>query len=212
MRIDRPANAAALGELTFGDAAEARVLLYVDIGSEIGCALVVDGRILRGGGDAAGEFGHMLVAPEYGPICECGNRGCLATVASGAALCRVLQPLNARELSPALVAELATRGDTACRRQIAQAGRMIGRQIGNLCNCVNPDLVVVGGELAAAGELLLEPIRVIVRQTATAAVAQDARVVRGGLGERAPVLGALALAASESDGQPGRLHVQGERA
>ena len=166
--------------------------------SGIGAGIVVGGRIHRGFAGTAGEIGHVLVDPD-GHVCRCGNRGCLETLAAGPGLLEQLRRTHGGGLSLADVISLAHDGDPVCARVIADAGRWIGLTVAGLCNLLNPGMVVVGGELSAAGELLLEPLRASVRGHAIPAAGEDIQVVAGELGERAEVLGALALAIGESD-------------
>jgi predicted NBD/HSP70 family sugar kinase len=138
----------------------------------------------------AGELGHVVVEPG-GALCRCGNRGCLETVASTTAL------LPGR--SPRDVLAGAHAGDPECRAAIARAGDAIGRAAAMLLNVLNPQLLVVGGELAGAGDLLLDGVRARVGAEALPAAAETAHVVAGVLGDRAQVLGAVALVVSEAD-------------
>jgi predicted NBD/HSP70 family sugar kinase len=144
----------------------------------------------------AGELGHVLVDPE-GAVCRCGNRGCLETAASTGALLEMLRRSHGELTVPEMLA-LARDGDLGCRRVIADAGRVVGSAAAFLFNVLNPQRLVVGGDLAAAGDLLLDGVRSSVRLAALPAAADAARVVAGVLGDRAQVLGALALAVGEA--------------
>ena len=194
--LDNDANAGALGEATFGAGAGARVMVYLRLSDGIGSGLVIDGRPFRGSRGFAGEIGHVLVDPD-GPICRCGNRGCLEAVVAGPALVEPLR-LSHGELGIAELLQLAAEGDRGCRRVIQDAARTVGRALASVCTILNPDVVVIGGDLAPAGELLLEPLREAVRTFAIPAAADSVAVVPGVLGERAEVLGALALAGHEA--------------
>jgi predicted NBD/HSP70 family sugar kinase len=197
VHLDNDANVGALGEATFGAGAGVEVMAYLRLSAGIGAGLVINGRPFRGARGIAGEIGHVLVDPQ-GPICRCGNRGCLETFVAGPALCELLRrshgPLTVRQLL-----ELAQEGDAGCQRVVADAGRVVGRAVADLCNYLNPDLVVVGGDLSAAGDLVLEPMREAVRRFAIPAAAEDVEIVAGTLGDRAELLGALALAGHESE-------------
>jgi predicted NBD/HSP70 family sugar kinase len=103
------------------------------------------------------------------------------------------------ELTPESMIELAKEGDPACRRVIGDAARIVGSVVAALCNQLNPERVVVGGTVSPAGELVLEPMRDVVRRYAIPAAADDARIVQGALGERAELLGALILVVGQSD-------------
>ena len=138
----------------------------------------------------------MLVDPE-GAVCRCGNRGCLETAASTGALLEMLRRSHG-ELTVAEMLRLAHEGDLGCRRVIADAGRVVGSAAAFVFNLLNPQRLVVGGDLAEAGDLLLDGVRESVRLAALPAAAETATVVAGVLGERAQVLGALALAVGEA--------------
>jgi predicted NBD/HSP70 family sugar kinase/biotin operon repressor len=197
VHLDNDANVGALGESTFGAGRGTRVMAYLRLSAGIGAGLVIDGRPFRGARGVAGEIGHVLVDPQ-GPICRCGNRGCLETFVAGPALCELLRrshgPLTVKDLL-----RLAKEGDAGCQRVVADAGRVVGRAVADLCNYLNPDLVVVGGDLSVAGDLVIEPMREAVRRFAIPAAADDVEIVAGTLGDRAELLGALALAGHESD-------------
>jgi predicted NBD/HSP70 family sugar kinase len=196
--IDNYANLGALAEVTLGAGRSARAAVYVQMSSGIGAGLIVEGRPYRGAAGVAGEIGHVTV-DENGPICRCGNRGCLETVASGPAIVRLVSESRGEELSTEQLVALAKAGDLGCRRAIADAGRAVGRAVGNLCNLFNPEMVVVGGDLSAVGELLLGPLREAVMRSALPAATAGLDVVAGELGDRANVLGALALAIANSE-------------
>jgi predicted NBD/HSP70 family sugar kinase len=190
--VDNDANLGALGEWTAGAGRGRANLAYIKAAHGVGCGLVVNGAPFRGAGGTAGELGHTIVDPA-GAVCRCGNRGCLETIAGAPALLSLLEPAH----GPVGLSELLDRadaGDPAFRRVIADAGAAIGGAAANLCNLLNPELIVVGGDLARAGELLLGPLRDGLSRAAIPSPAGDVRVVAGELGERAELLGALALA------------------
>ena len=197
VHLDNDANVGALGEATFGAGRGARVLVYLRLSAGIGAGLVVDGRPFRGARGIAGEVGHVLVDPQ-GPICRCGNRGCLETFVAGPALCELLRrshgPLSVRQL-----VGLAIEGDAGATRVLADAAGLVGRAVADLCNTLNPDVVIVGGDLSAAGDVVLAPLREAVRRFAIPAAADAVRIVPSELGDRAELLGALALAGHEAD-------------
>jgi predicted NBD/HSP70 family sugar kinase len=199
VRIENDANLGALAELSFGAARGARNVVYIRAYSGIGAGLVLDGRLYRGADGTAGELGHVIL-DENGPMCRCGNRGCLETFAAEGPIVDLLRPMHGDDLTMGRVVELAEHGDVACRRAIADAGHHIGVTVANLCNLFNPNMVVVGGTLAGAGDLLIGPMRDAVDRYAITSAATDVTVIAGTLGERAEVLGALALIFAEGDG------------
>ena len=173
-----------------------RDLAYIKVASGVGAGLVIDGKIYRGPGGTAGEIGHITL-DESGPVCRCGNRGCLETFAAARYVLPLLQSSHGTDLTMEGVVRLARDGDPGCRRVIADVGRHIGSGVANLCNLLNPSRVVLGGDLAEAGELVLGPIRESVGRYAIPSAARQLSVLPGALGGRAEVLGALALALSE---------------
>jgi predicted NBD/HSP70 family sugar kinase len=195
--VDNDANLAALAEAAFGSGRDAKDLIYLMISSGIGAGLVLNGRLYRGAEGLAGELGHVLVDAD-GPVCRCGNRGCLETVAGTDALADLLRRSHG-ELDGRAIVRLAREGDLGCRRVIADAGRAIGKAAATLVNVLNPELLIVGGDLAEAGELLLDGLRESLTRSALPNAAEAARVVAGTLGDRAEVLGAIALVLSEAD-------------
>ena len=150
----------------------------------------------RGANGSAGEIGHDIV-DEAGPYCRCGNRGCLEAVAGGNAIIEVLSRGRREPLTLGQVLDLAEDGDLAARRVLAEVGRQIGVAAAKLCNLVNPDRVVLGGQLGRAGEVVLEPMRESVRRYAVDSAMAAVEIVPSALGERAGVLGALALVLRE---------------
>ena len=168
------------------------------LGSGIGAGLIIGGQVYRGSGGTAGEIGHVLV-DEHGPVCRCGNRGCLETYAGADALLDLLRRQRGDQLTVDGLVELARSGDAACQRVIVDAARFVGVAAATLCNQLNPEVLVIGGELAQTGELLLGPLRAAIARYAIPAAADDVRVVAGELGDRAELLGALVLVLGRSD-------------
>ncbi len=207
--VDNDGNVAALAEQRHGAAQGATVALTLTIGTGVGGGIVLDGQIFRGSMGAGAELGHMVVV-EDGPRCQgnCPNHGCLEAVASGTALAHeasrraretpdsALGRALAREqgLTGALVTELAHDGDAEAIAAVAHIGRMLGVGIGNLVNLFNPEVVVVGGGVIAAGELLLGPARSEVAARALRPSRDVVRIVAARFGAEAGMLGAATLA------------------
>ncbi|MCK8676135.1 ROK family transcriptional regulator [Streptomyces lichenis] len=194
--VDNDANLGALGELVWGGGRGVRDLAYIKVASGVGAGLVIDGQIYRGPGGTAGEIGHITL-DESGPVCRCGNRGCLETFTAARYVLPLLHSSHGTELTMERVVQLAREGDPGCRRVIGDVGRHIGSGVANLCNLLNPSRVVLGGDLAEAGELVLGPIRESVSRYAIPSAARQLSLAPGALGGRAEVLGALALVLSE---------------
>jgi predicted NBD/HSP70 family sugar kinase len=198
VKVENDANLGALAELMWGAAKGRSEVAYIKVSTGIGAGLISDGRLQHGVGGSAGEIGHTLVA-DSGPVCRCGNRGCLETLASSRAIAALLSDSRREEISSRRLLELCEAGDSATQRLIGDAGRAIGIAVANLCNLVNPQCVIVGGDLSAAGEVLLGPLRDTVRRHAIPSAVEDLEVVAGVLGERAELLGALAMVMHESE-------------
>jgi predicted NBD/HSP70 family sugar kinase/biotin operon repressor len=196
--VDNDANLGALAEAAYGAGRGAQDLVYVMLSSGIGAGLILHGRLYRGSVGLAGELGHVPLDPD-GPVCRCGNRGCLETAAAGPALVELLRRSHGEDLTVREMLRLARAGDRGCGRVLADAGRAVGSAVAVLCNVLNPSLLVVGGELASAGDLLLEGVRESIQRWALPSAADAMAVVPGALGDRAEVLGAVALVVSESD-------------
>ena len=170
--VDNDANVAAWGEFRFGAGRGSNDMLLVTVGTGIGGGIVAGGKLFRGGHGFAGEIGHIIVEPN-GPVCGCGNLGCWEQVASGRAIGRLGREA-AEEHPESLIVELAGRasavtglvvtaaaleGDHVAVRILAEVGRRLGEGIAGLVNILDPDIVVVGGGVIEAGELILEPAR-----------------------------------------------------
>jgi predicted NBD/HSP70 family sugar kinase len=196
VRVENDANLGALSEIVWGGGRGCSELLYVKVASGVGAGLVLNGRLYGGHAGTAGEIGHVTV-DESGPVCRCGNRGCLEVYAGADAVLDPLRRRHGRHITLRRVIALAQEGDLGCRRVIADAGRSLGLAIAGTCNLLAPERVIVGGELAAAGAILLDPLRTVVQRSAIASL-RGTPVLAGVLGERAEVLGAVALVLRES--------------
>jgi glucokinase len=207
--VDNDANLAMFAEHRAGAAQGAREAAMLTLGTGIGGGLIVGGELYRGAVGAAAELGHMVIEQD-GPPCQgnCPNHGCLESLASGTALAREAlvaardapdSPLGGaltagREITGALVTELAHDGDPAARELIALIGSRLGVGIVNLVNIFNPEVVVVGGGVIAAGDLLLEPARRVVAERALRPSRDLVRIVRASFGVESGMVGAAALA------------------
>src|SRR3954463_8022666 len=207
--VDNDANAALVAEWRHGAARGARNVVLLTIGTGVGGGLLLDGRIVRGASGAAGELGHIVI-DESGPPCpgNCPSRGCLEAFVSGPALAlegrarAEMYPDSGlgralaagREITGPLVTELAHDGDEAARAAIAVLGRHLGVGITSLVNVFNPEAVVVGGGLVAAGDLLLAPAREVVAARALVPARDQVRIVAARFADESGMLGAASLA------------------
>ncbi len=172
-------------------------LLYVGLSSGIASGLILDGRLYRGTIGAAGELGHVSVTID-GPACRCGNRGCLVLHAGIPAVLDALRPVFGPGTGLEEMLARTAAGDRAGEGVLADIGSVVGQVLANLCNLLNPERIVVGGELSQAGEVLLAPMRTALRRYALSLV-RDVDVVAGelGLGARVGALGGAALILGE---------------
>ena len=178
--------------LRLGAARGKRNAIYIDVGDGIGAGIIINGEVFRGQNGIAGEFGHTTVR-ENGTLCRCGNRGCLETIASGTALLDNLKPtLGVLKLTDVVLRAMG--GDDTCIRSIGDVGKHIGVAAANLCNLLDPERLVIGGELARAGELLLGPLRHATERSVIVDEQSMPDIVQAQLGPRAATLGAVAYA------------------
>jgi predicted NBD/HSP70 family sugar kinase/biotin operon repressor len=196
--VDNDANLGALAEVSFGAGRGMSDVIYLMVSSGVGAGIVIDGRLHRGVTGLAGEIGHVRVKPE-GAVCRCGNRGCLETVASADAVLSLLRPTHGQELNVRGLVELLDAGDAGAMRVVNDAGREIGRAVAGLCNVLSPSGVIVGGDLAVAADALLTGIREALDRHVLPPVRAAIELEAGVLGERAEVLGALALVIGDTD-------------
>ncbi|MCS6817371.1 MAG: ROK family protein [Blastocatellia bacterium] len=206
--IENDANMAAYGEFVCGAARGRAHVIYIAIGTGIGAGLIYEGRLYRGALGFAGEFGHTTVDPDGLP-CRCGNRGCLETIASGpnivrrarerlfrdrsSSLSRLAVP-GKGELTPERIAAEALNGDDFSLMILEQTGKWIGIAVANVLNLLNLDMVVLGGGVMVAGELLLNPIIAEVKRRAFTAMVAHCDIVASLLGGQAGVIGSAMLA------------------
>lgn len=190
--VDNDATLGALGESAHGAARGVEDVIYLKLATGIGAGLLLGGRLHRGATGIAGEIGHILYDPQ-GKLCRCGSRGCLETAAGAPAIAALLAEAYGGELTTTDVVRLATEGDVGAERLVRDAGRAVGRVLADIVNVLNPELVVLGGELAAVGEPLREGVVESLRRYSLPAATAAVRVELGVLGDRAEVLGALAL-------------------
>jgi len=205
------ANAAALGEFYFGAARGVRNFIYITLSTGIGGGIVLDGKIYSGAIGAAGEVGHMTIDDE-GPICNCGNRGCWETLASGTALARearhwikegartsILEYAEGdmEKVTAQVIHSAAEQGDSLAKELIARTGYYVGVGLANLINIFNPELIVIGGGLSNIGDMLLEPAFKMAGERAYKEAFQAVRFTSPKLGRNSGVLGAAAFALQE---------------
>lgn len=209
--VDNEVNVMALGELRAGLAAGERHALYVKIGTGIGAGLISNGRLHRGAQGCAGDLGHISAVDDQDVLCRCGNYGCLEALAGGAALARD-GALAAREArSPYLAAILdatgtvtardvasgARSGDRASHELLVRAGSLIGETLASLVSFFNPSLILLGGGVTDAGDLLMAAIQQATYRRALPLATRDLRLTRSALGKLSGLIGAAYMVSDE---------------
>lgn len=206
--IGNDAEMGAIGEWAYGAGRGTRNLAYIKVGTGVGSGLLLDGQVYRGTTGCAGEIGHITLN-EAGPVCTCGNRGCLEAMAGGWAIASrgreaatskartVLSEMgDPKAISASDVIEAARQGDLIAQQIVSEAGGHLGTAIASLVNLFNPSMVVIGGKVSQMGDLLLEPIRRTVRKRSLKAASRDVRIMAAYLGKRSSGMGAVVEALS----------------
>ena len=189
---DNDANLGALAESIAGAGAGHTCMVYLKASSGVGCGLILDGKVFRGELGTAGEIGHLTMR-EDGPLCRCGSRGCLEAYAGADALVAQFSRQHPDSTAMELFA-LAAAGDIGAQRLIEDSGRYLGRASAILANLLGPTLIVVGGDMATSGEVLLDGLRDGLRRHALDAVAKKVSVTGAALGDGSSVIGGLLMA------------------
>jgi glucokinase len=215
------ARMAALGELWFGRGRGVKTMVAFTVGTGIGGGVVIDRKLRLGPLGAAGEIGHQTILPD-GPLCGCGNRGCLETLASGPALIgegvRLMKSGHATHLydlvegdasriTPRLMAQAAAAGDSSVRDSVGRAARFLGIGVSNVITVLNPELVVIGGDVAGGlGAMLIDVVRREVRERVRLLPVERVRIENSALEDKAGLWGGVALAIArikQASDQPG---------
>ena len=214
--VDNDATVAALAELHYGAGQGKKNFIYLILGTGVGGAIVIDGQLYQGTTGRAGEFGHMSVEAR-GPKCGCGSRGCLHLYASGQSIAqRALQNIarqkatsskilqlagkcqSAAELAQKITAEIvfaaAKAGDQVAKETLAEVNIYLGVGIVNLVHLYNPEVIIVGGGMVAAGDLLIKPLNDIIKQCVHTQLFGQVTIVPSALGDEGGVQGAIKLA------------------
>ncbi|MBQ8668375.1 ROK family protein [bacterium] len=205
-RIDNDVRCAALGELKFGAGRGCENFVCITVGTGIGSGIVINGKVVRGAANAAGELGHIKLQMEDGPLCGCGDSGCLEAFASGPSIVAMAQEYlkggkSAKfrelagdgEITPYIVAKAAEAGDPVAKRIFEKMGYYIGMGLTSVINLLNPERIIIGGGVAECGELLLDPIRRTINERAMKVQRDAVEIIPAELGNSAGVIGASML-------------------
>ncbi len=205
-KIDNDVHCAALGELNFGAGKGCENFICMTVGTGIGSGIVINGKLVRGASNAAGELGHIKLQMHEGPLCGCGDFGCLEAFASGPSIVAMAEEYimggkatkyreiaNGSEITPFVVAEAAKQGDPVARKIFTRVGEYIGFGLSSIVNLLNPEKIIIGGGVADAGNILLDPIRETIKKRSMAVAGSAVEVVPAELGNTAGVIGASLL-------------------
>ena len=204
-RVDNDVRCAALGELNFGAGVGCENLICITVGTGIGSGLIINGKLVRGASNAAGEIGHIKLDIQGGPLCGCGDRGCLEAFASGPSIVALAEDyikggkstkyreLANPEITPYIVSEAAKQGDPVAKRIFTIVGEYIGVGLASVVNLLNPEKIIIGGGVAAAGDILMNPIKETLVKRAMPIAGAAVEVVPAQLGNTAGVIGASLL-------------------
>ena len=205
-RVDNDVRCAALGELNFGAGKGCENLICITVGTGIGSGLIVNGKLVRGASNAAGEIGHIKLQMNDGPICGCGDTGCLEAFASGPSIVAMAEDYirggkstkfremaNSNPITTYIVCEAAKAGDPVAKRIFTIMGEYIGIGMASVVNLLNPEKIIVGGGVADAGEILMTPLKETLKKRAMKIAGEAVEVVPAQLGNTAGVIGASLL-------------------
>ncbi|MBM7624192.1 ROK family glucokinase [Sporohalobacter salinus] len=209
--VENDANAAALGAKWFGVGQNKDNLIYLTISTGIGSGIIIDGKLYHGASDSSGEVGHMVIEANSDIKCNCGDYGCWEAIASGTALGRLArEKINSgssslmkelvdsvEEIDGKIVTQAAAQGDKVAQKVLQRVINYLGTGISNLINILNPEIIVIGGGVSQAGDMVLEPIRDIALKRAMETPAKEVEIVPTQLGDDIGVIGAVTKALIE---------------
>lgn len=205
VKVDNDVRCAALAELNYGAGKGAKNMICITVGTGIGSGIIMNGKLVRGASNAAGELGHIKLQMEGGPICGCGDTGCLEAFASGPAIVALAEEyikggkstkyreLANPDITPYIVAEAAKQGDVVAKKIFEIVGGYIGIGLASVVNLLNPEKVVIGGGVADAGDLLFNPIKKTLSERTMPIQGAAVEIVHAELGNTAGIIGASLL-------------------
>lgn len=205
-RVDNDVRCAALGELNYGAGKGCENMVCITVGTGIGSGLIINGKLVRGASNAAGEIGHIKLQMHDGPICGCGDTGCFEAFASGPSIVAMAEEYikggkstkyremaNGTAITPFIVCEAAKAGDPVAQRIFTIMGEYLGVGLSSVVNLLNPEKIIIGGGVADAGEILMRPLVETLRKRAMKIAGSAVEVVPAQLGNTAGVIGASLL-------------------
>ena len=196
-RVDNDVRCAALGELKYGAGKGCENMICITVGTGIGSGLIINGKLVRGASNAAGEIGHIKLQMHDGPICGCGDTGCLEAFAEdyirGGKSTKFREMANGGQITPYLVCEAAKAGDPVAQRIFTIMGEYIGIGLASVVNLLNPERIIIGGGVADAGDILIAPLTETLKKRAMKIAGSAVEVVPAQLGNTAGVIGSSLL-------------------
>ena len=197
-RVDNDVRCAALGELNYGAGKGCENMVCITVGTGIGSGLIINGKLVRGASNAAGEIGHIKLQMHEGPICGCGDTGCFEAFASGPSIVAMAEEYikggkstkfremaNGTAITPFIVCEAAKAGDPVAQRIFTIMGEYLGIGLASVVNLLNPEKIIIGGGVADAGEILMRPLVDTLRKRAMKIAGSAVEVVPAQLGNTA---------------------------
>jgi len=197
VKVENDANAAAIGERVFGAAREMDDFISITLGTGLGSGIFTGGKLLRGAGGTGGEAGHIVIDPD-GPICNCGNRGCLETFCTGLALERMAEQRMGAPKSGKEVCDAAAGGDEDAVKILHEAGSRLGDGLVSLVNIFNPEAIFFSGSLSDAPEVYFEPAFKKAREKSFGTFGKNLRLETSRFADNIGVIGAAALCAERN--------------
>ena len=206
--LDNDANVAAIGEYTLGAGKNTKNMVYITVSTGIGGGAIINGKIYRGNTFNALEIGHMTLLPD-GPKCNCGNYGCFEALASGTAISKRAEEavesgrdtslLNYFKITSYEVFKEAEKGDSVSRHIIDSSLEYLGIGIANIITLFDPEVIILGGGVMKAGQIIFDRIKEVVDQRCFKNMASACKIVPSALGEKSGVIGAIALTMMETE-------------
>ena len=206
VKIDNDVHCAALGELKYGAGQGCENFICMTVGTGIGSGIVLEGKLVRGATNVAGELGHIKLSMHDGELCGCGDYGCLEAYASGPSIVKMAQDYimggkstkykelaAGGDITPYIVSEAAKQGDPVAQRIFTKTGEYIGFGLVSVINLLNPEKIIIGGGVAGAGDILFDPIRKVIKERAMKVAGSAVEIVPAKLGNNAGVIGASLL-------------------
>jgi len=187
--LDNDTSCFSLAESVLGAGKGKRVVIGITLGTGVGGGIIINNKIFQGSDDSAGEIGHMIIEKD-GRKCSCGNKGCLEAYASGSGIVKTANQLGIKTNQPEQILKLAEQGDKQGLEVYKITGEYLGIALANLVNLINPDMIIIGGGIASAGNLLLDPAIEVMQKNILSPLAKNTEVVPAELGEDAGAIGA----------------------